>query len=495
MPRKKAKQQYCGVGGQAVLDGIMMRNGTDYAIAVRKTDGTIVVEKKVGPKKKKSIFSKIPFVRGVVNFIDSLKTGFQSLNVSAEIGMEDIEEEPGKLELFLKKHFGDKANDIIMSFTVFAAVILAVAVFILLPYGLSAFAGQFIQSRMVLSVFEGVLRLLIFIGYVTLIGFMEDIDRMYMYHGAEHKCINCIERGKPLTVRNVRRSSRLHPRCGTSFMLYVMVISCVCFFFIQASNPLLRLLYRLLLIPVIAAVSYELIQLAGRSSNPIVKLLNLPGMGMQMLSTREPDDGMIEVAIKAVEAVFDWEGYQEVVFGAETETDDAEMQDYSGMEEAYPAEEMYTAEDEGYPDAETYYEEENLTPDMDMQTEGAAGYFESETADAEYEAVKNAGTEYDAAEKAGAVYDAVEETVPEYDAAQVPETGLDTEKETDDDEILRENAEMEAFLDQLIAEEMSRDGKRKRSKTNGTKELSDDDSVRSEEEAGREIEELLEHDL
>ncbi|MCD7862996.1 MAG: DUF1385 domain-containing protein [Lachnospiraceae bacterium] len=432
MPRKKAKQQYCGVGGQAVLDGIMMRNGRDYAIAVRKTDGTIAVEKKVGPKKEKSVFSKIPFVRGVVNFIDSLKTGFQSLNVSAEIGMEDIEEEPGKFELFLKKHFGDKANDIIMSFTVLAAVILAVAVFILLPYGLSAFAGQFIQSRMVLSVFEGVLRLLIFIGYVTLIGFMEDIDRMYMYHGAEHKCINCIERGKPLTVRNVRRSSRLHPRCGTSFMLYVMVISCVCFFFIQASNPLLRLLYRLLLIPVIAAVSYELIQLAGRSSNPIVKLLNLPGMGMQMLSTREPDDGMIEVAIKAVEAVFDWEGYQEVVFGTETETD--------------------------------------------------------------------------VAEEAGAVYDAAEETAPEYDAAQAPETGMDTDKEpaeeeeyvqdydNEDDEILRENAEMEAFLDQLIAEELSRDDKRKGNRTDRTKEQSDA-SVRSEEEAGQEIEELLEHDL
>ncbi len=494
MSRKKAKQHYCGIGGQAVLDGIMMRNGKDYAIAVRRTDGTIAVEKKVGKKKEKSVLSGIPFVRGVVNFIDSLRTGFESLNFSAEIGMEDIEEEPGRFELFLKKHFGDKANDIIMSLTVFAAVILAVAVFILLPYGLSAFAGQFIVSSLVLSIFEGVLRLLIFIGYVTLIGLMDDIDRMYMYHGAEHKCINCIERGKPLTVRNVRRSSRLHPRCGTSFMLYVMVLSCVCFFFIQASNPFLKLLYRLLLIPVIAAVSYELIQLAGRSSNPIVKLLNLPGMGMQMLSTREPDDEMIEVAIEAVEAVFDWEGYQEVIFGSVGEDDDEPQQvetEYEPIEEpaAYEVEE-----------AEEEYEPEE-TPAAEYETEEEAEEVHAAEYETEEEAEEVHAAEYEPIEETAA-YEAEEEEEG-YESEETPTVEYEAEEE--DDEILRENAEIEAFLDQLIAEEMNREEKKKEKKTGrGNEQKTSEqnnteqnaaETVRSEEEAGREIEELLEHDL
>ncbi len=487
--KKKAKQHYCGIGGQAVLDGIMMRNGKDYAIAVRRTDGTIAVEKKVGKKKEKSVLSRIPFIRGVVNFIDSLRTGFESLNFSAEIGMEDIEEEPGRFELFLKKHFGDKANDIIMSFTVFAAVILAVAVFILLPYGLSAFAGQFIVSSLVLSIFEGVLRLLIFIGYVTLIGLMDDIDRMYMYHGAEHKCINCIERGKPLTVRNVRRSSRLHPRCGTSFMLYVMVLSCVCFFFIQASNPLLRLLYRLLLIPVIAAVSYELIQLAGRSSNPIVKLLNLPGMGMQMLSTREPDDEMIEVAIQAVESVFDWEGYQEVVFGSVGEEEDGESQQIETEYESTEEPEEYDTGEE----PESAYE----------PAEEPEEYEPIEEPVAEYEPAEESAAEYAAGEEPEPAYEPAEESEAEYEPAEEPAAEYDTGDE--EDEILRENAEIEALLDQLIAEEMSRDEKKEEKKTgrrnmqNIVEQNNDgqnvNETVRSEEEAGQEIEELLEHDL
>ncbi|MCD7752513.1 MAG: DUF1385 domain-containing protein [Lachnospiraceae bacterium] len=574
MSRKKAKQHYCGVGGQAVLDGIMMRNGNDYAIAVRKTDGTIAVEKKVGKKKEKGILSRIPFVRGVVNFIDSLRIGFQSLNFSAEIGMEDLEEEPGRIERFLKKHFGDKANDIIMSLTVFAAVILAVAVFIMLPYGLAAFAGQYIQSNMLLSVFEGILRLLIFIGYVTLIGLMEDIDRMYMYHGAEHKCINCIERGKPLTVRNVRRSSRLHPRCGTSFMLYVMVISCVCFFFVQASNPLLRLLYRLLLIPVIAAVSYELIQLAGRSSNPIVKLLNLPGMGMQMLSTREPDDEMIEVAIQAVEAVFDWEGYQEVVFGAVETEDVSEEEPDGGIDQASEEETEYDEIDEaGYEaaqDAQAEYEEaeereaeyaqtgdeladERIDdiaeaygmeceppekPEEKPEEEPAEELMEETEGEREEELLEEPEEESEE-EAEGELWEVPEEEPeelgeefeeePEEEPEEAPEAYMGEEfaEESEEDEIQRENAEILAYLDRLIAEEMKQDIEEDTDETDdadGTDEPEDDTDfadatgsddaadnddgapdnadgtdgayrVRSEEEAGREIEELLEHDL
>ncbi|MCD7806261.1 MAG: DUF1385 domain-containing protein [Lachnospiraceae bacterium] len=428
MSRKKTKQRYCGIGGQAVLDGIMMRNGADFAIAVRKPDGTIALEKKTDKKKKKNRLSEIPFIRGVVNFIDSLVVGFTSLNFSAEVGMEDDEEEPGRFELFLKKHFGDRANDIIMTCTVIAAVILAVAVFILLPYGLSALLSQLIRSKMILSIFEGVLRLAIFIAYVALIGLMDDIDRMYMYHGAEHKCINCIERGKPLTVPNVRRSSRLHPRCGTSFMLYVMVISCVLFFFIQVSNPLLKLVYRLLLIPVIAAVSYELIRLAGRSSNPIVKLLNLPGLGMQKLSTREPEDSMIEVAIQAVEAVFDWRAYQEATFGPqEAQEEDGEDSEY---DYDYDDDDAY---DDVYDEDEEYYEE------GDGVYNGDDEYYEED------DGVYNGDDEYSEEDDAcDDVYD---------DQAY----GLEPEK----------------------AREASKDSEK----------------IRSEEEAGREIEELLENDL
>lgn len=439
MSRKKAKQHYCGIGGQAVLDGIMMRNGADYAIAVRKADGTIALEKKTDPKKKKSRLSEIPFVRGVVNFIESLTVGFSSLNFSAEVGMEDEEEEPGRFELFLQKHFGDRANNIIMTLTVIAAVILAVAVFILLPYGLSALLGQFIVSRMVLSIFEGVLRLAIFIAYVALIGLMDDIDRMYMYHGAEHKCINCIERGKPLTVQNVRRSSRLHPRCGTSFMLYVMVLSCVLFFFIQVPNPFLRLVYRLLLIPVIASISYELIRLAGRSANPIVKLLNLPGLGMQKLSTREPEDGMIEVAIKAVEAVFDWKAYQEATFEPqEPEVDDGEASDY----------------DYDYDD------------DYDDDFEGD-GFADSH----------------------GFRGDNYEDHDHDFD-----EDDYEDSHDFDDDDDFFADFEPFKFRGSGQGEGQSRSGAETRG-SEGYGYSSGSGKVRSEEEAGREIEELLNHDL
>ncbi len=451
MPRKKTKQHYCGIGGQAVLDGIMMRNGADYAIAVRKADGAIALEKKTGNQKKKSSLSKIPFVRGVVNFTDSLTVGFQSLNFSAEAGMEDDEEEPGRFELFLKKHFGDKANDIIMTCTVFAAVVLAVAVFILLPYGLSALLGQFIVSRMVLSVFEGIIRLAIFIAYVTLIGLMDDIDRMYMYHGAEHKCINCIERGKPLTVQNVRRSSRLHPRCGTSFMLYVMVISCVLFFFIQVSNPLLRLLYRLLLIPIIAGVSYELIRLAGRSANPLVKLLNLPGLGLQRLSTREPEDEMIEVAIQAVEAVFDWKTYQEETFRVQEEPE--EYEEEHGEDES----------DDGFIDDDSEYDDFNEP--HDEYAFGAADVEE------EFDPDLLKYVEYDSAVSKTAEYEQ-----PDENDRQSEEERNGSQVETGSKEETESQTEIKNYGGVRTSERA-------------------DNRPRTEEEAGREIEELLEHDL
>ena len=312
----KKKQCYSGIGGQAVLEGIMMRNGDKSAVAVRKSDGTIAVKtmeyKNVIPKNQ---FTTLPFIRGVVNFVDSMMLGIKSINFSADITMDELDDEPGRFELWIKKHFGDKANDVLLTVTMIIAIIMSVGLFVVLPYGLSALMGVWIHDKLVLSIAEAVMRFAIFIGYVVLIGQMSDIKRLYMYHGAEHKCIDCIEKGRLLTVSDVRRSNRLHPRCGTSFMLYVMAISCILFFFINVSNPVLRLVLRLLLIPIIAGISYELIRLAGRFDNPITRLLSKPGMALQKLTTKEPTADMIEVAIKAVEAVYDWKAFLKENYG------------------------------------------------------------------------------------------------------------------------------------------------------------------------------------
>ena len=312
----KKKQCYSGIGGQAVLEGIMMRNGDKSAVAVRKSDGTIDVQsvdyKSTIPK---NWFTTFPFIRGVVNFVDSMMMGIKSINFSADITMEEEDDEPGKFEMWIKKHFGDKANDLLLTVTMIIAIVMSVGLFVVLPYALSALMGIWIHNRLVLSVSEAVMRFVIFIGYVVLIGQMEDIKRLYMYHGAEHKCIDCIEKGRLLTVSDVMRSNRLHPRCGTSFMLYVMAISCILFFFINVSNPVQRLGLRLLLIPVIAGISYELIRLAGRFDNPLTRLLSMPGMALQRLTTKEPTADMVEVAIKAVEAVYDWKAFLKENYG------------------------------------------------------------------------------------------------------------------------------------------------------------------------------------
>ena len=306
----KRKQCYSGIGGQAVLEGIMMKSGDKCAVAVRKSDGTIDVKtetyKSSLPKNK---YTTLPFVRGVVNFIDSLMLGIKSLNHSTEMTMDEMDGEPGRTEKWIRNKFGDKANDIIMTFAMVFAVVFAIGLFMVLPYALSALMGIWIHNKVVLSVSEAVMRFAIFIGYVVLIGKLDDIERLYMYHGAEHKCIDCIEKGRLLTVHEVMRSSRLHPRCGTSFMLYVMAISCVLFFFINTRNAVLRLVFRLILIPVIAGISYEIIRLAGKADNVFTRVFSKPGLMLQKLTTKEPTREMVEVAIEAVEAVFDWKAF------------------------------------------------------------------------------------------------------------------------------------------------------------------------------------------
>ncbi len=244
---------------------------------------------------------------------------------------EEEDEKPSKTEEKLEKMLGSKADDIMMTFTVILSVIIAVALFMLLPLFLSDLLGKYIRNASVIAMIEGLIRILIFIGYITGISLMKDIKRLYMYHGAEHKCINCIEKGRPLTVKDVKRSSRLHKRCGTSFLLFVVLVSVVVFFFIRVDNMALKLILRIALVPVIAGISYEIIRLAGRSDNIIVRIISAPGLWMQRLTTKEPDEDMIEVAIASVEAVFDWKAYLKDTFGYEV--DDSWMQDTPAAEE------------------------------------------------------------------------------------------------------------------------------------------------------------------
>ena len=312
-----------GIGGQAVMEGVMMKNQEKYAVAVRKPDQEIVVETSTyeGLIKNKKI-RNMPILRGVFSFIESLVLGMKTLTFSASFFEEEEDEKSGSRKA--EKRAGAKKpapteeeqkkkekrqENVLMGGTVAISIVLAVAIFMVLPYYISVFFQRFITSQTLLALLEGVIRLTIFIGYVAAISLMPDIKRVYMYHGAEHKCINCIEQGMDLTVENVRKSSRLHKRCGTSFLLIVMLISIVFFLFIRVDNRILQLLLRLVLIPVIAGVSYEFIRLAGRSDHMLVNLFSKPGLLLQRITTREPDDSMIEVGIASVEAVFDWKAY------------------------------------------------------------------------------------------------------------------------------------------------------------------------------------------
>lgn len=315
--------RYSGIGGQAVMEGVMMKNQEKYAVAVRKPDQEIVVETSTyeGLIKNKKI-RNMPILRGVFSFIESLVLGMKTLTFSASFFEEEEDEKSGSRKA--EKRAGAKKpapteeeqkkkekrqENALMGGTVAISIVLAVAIFMVLPYYISVFFQRFITSQTLLALLEGVIRLTIFIGYVAAISLMPDIKRVYMYHGAEHKCINCIEQGMDLTVENVRKSSRLHKRCGTSFLLIVMLISIVFFLFIRVDNRILQLLLRLVSIPVIAGVSYEFIRLAGHSDHMLVNLFSKPGLLLQRITTREPDDSMIEVGIASVEAVFDWKAY------------------------------------------------------------------------------------------------------------------------------------------------------------------------------------------
>ena len=297
------------IGGQAVLEGIMMKHNEEYAVAVRKPDGEISVKKeKYHSIVKWKVLTTTPFIRGVFNFIDSMVIGIKTLTYSASFYEEEEEKEEVLTEEAVKKK--EKKEKLLMGATVAFSVVAAVAIFMVLPYFLTSFLKGLIPSYQVRTVIEGLVRIGIFVLYVLLISRMEDIQRTFMYHGAEHKCINCIEHGLPLTVENVRKSSRQHKRCGTSFLFLVLAISIVLLLLIHVDSAVMRVVVRILLLPVIAGISYEVLKLAGRSDNILINLISSPGLAIQKLTTKEPDDDMIEVAIQAVETVFDWRAYE-----------------------------------------------------------------------------------------------------------------------------------------------------------------------------------------
>lgn len=314
------------IGGQAVIEGVMMRGPKKIAIAVRKAEDDILVDvQDVSSFVQKYHINKIPLVRGVFSFIESMVTGVKSLMFSADaVDLEDDEEaEPSKFELFLERKFGEKLKTYMIYFSVVIALILGIGIFMLLPTALAggvqklfstgsiipfpesflAASTNVVQNRIFINLFEGIIRIAIFLLYLFFVAKSPDIKTVFRYHGAEHKTIFCYEAGEELTVENVRKQSRFHPRCGTNFLLIVMIVSIILFSCLSWSNVWMRMGMRLLLLPVVAGVSYEFIKLAGRSKNPCVAWLTKPGLWLQRLTTAEPNDAQIEVAIESMKPV------------------------------------------------------------------------------------------------------------------------------------------------------------------------------------------------
>ena len=315
----KKTQIYCGIGGQAVIEGIMMKNGEDYAVGVRKPDGEITVKKeRYVSLTDRYRFLRLPLIRGVFSFWDSLRLGMRCLSFSASFFEDDEGTEASVFEKWMDRTFGERAASVLSSIVIAFSFLAALLLFVLLPTLLIGQLKRFLPSESLLALLEGLLRVLIFIAYLKLVSRSRDVRRTFEYHGAEHKCINCIEHGLPLTVDNVALSSKEHKRCGTSFLVYVMLISILLFMLLRFDSILLKFLSRILLIPLIAGISYELLRLVGLWDNALTRLLFVPGMWMQGLTTKEPDRSEIEVAIAAVEAVFDWRKWEREKFPEES---------------------------------------------------------------------------------------------------------------------------------------------------------------------------------
>ena len=311
------------IGGQAVIEGVMMKNMDRYAVSVRKPNGKIEtkVEECASFAEKHPLF-QLPVFRGMANFLESMVIGMKTLNYSASFYEDEEEQTESRTEQLLEKILGEKAEKIIMGIVLVFSLAISIGLFMILPYIASEAFGKLIRNEYVILFMEGIIRIAIFLGYIVLISRMEDIKRVFMYHGAEHKTINCLEAGVPLTPENVDNFSRLHKRCGTSFIFIVMIISMVFFFFIRVDTIWLRIVLRLLFLPLVAGVSYEFIRLAGSSDHPLVQIFSKPGLALQRLTTKEPDHSMIEVAIASVEGVFDWREYIENLHKGEQKEDE-----------------------------------------------------------------------------------------------------------------------------------------------------------------------------
>ena len=301
----KEKSKYTSVGGQALIEGIMMRGKNKIAITVRKPDGEMIT--KVDPIKKSFLtsFSKIPIIRGIFGFIASMIIGIKALNYSAEF-FDDGTTEKGKIDLWIDKKFGDKADSVYVAVSMVFALAITILFFLILPTSVSSFLNRYIHNDLLLSFVEGVFKFSLFLGYIVLISKMKEIKRVFEYHGAEHKTIRCFEAGEELTPENAKKFTRLHPRCGTSFLLIVVLLSVVVFSFLgNFGNPVYRAFLKLVFMPLVAGVAYELIQYAGKHDNLVVKIISWPGMMFQKITTAEPDEGQLEVAITALKAVLD----------------------------------------------------------------------------------------------------------------------------------------------------------------------------------------------
>ncbi len=299
------KKKYTSIGGQALIEGVMMRNGSKVAMAVRKQNGEIEIRQE-DHISKLGVLAKIPFVRGVVGLIASMIVGVKALTWSAEFFEDGTEQEPeSKFEKWLKDKFGKRADDIMVAISMVFAVFMAFGLFGVLPTLIISFTKRWVSDPLLLSAMEGVMKIVMFISYVAAISMMKDIRRVFQYHGAEHKVIFTYESGEALTVENARKFTRLHPRCGTSFLLLVLITSIIIFSFVSWSSPLARIGMKMLLFPLIAGLSFEIIKFTGKHDNAFVRVITWPGLMMQKLTTKEPDDSQLEVALMSLKAVLD----------------------------------------------------------------------------------------------------------------------------------------------------------------------------------------------
>lgn len=294
------------IGGQAVIEGVMMRGTNSYTVAVRKIDDEIILDKKpIESFAEKVKLFKLPIFRGMLSFVESMVIGMRTLTYSAEFFEVEEDQKPSKFDQFLERIFGDKLDTVMIGFSVVFAIIMAVGLFMILPLFLSRLFENYIETHWVLNVIEGFIRIGLFLIYIFSISKMKDIQRVFQYHGAEHKTIHCFEHEEELTPENAMKFPRLHKRCGTNFLLIVMIVSIFVFIVVEVDTVWLRMLSRIVLIPIIAGVSYEILKWVGRSESKIVNALTYPGLYLQYLTTREPDSKQIEVAIAALKGVLE----------------------------------------------------------------------------------------------------------------------------------------------------------------------------------------------